>query len=251
MNELNFFNCFHFNEFSYTRLTHVDNSAGAPHHYIAYMKEGSGLLISPQKRLSVSVGDLFFIPKGFRYHSYWQPEGTVRFDSLGFDLFPSASGCHCTLQKLTFDEAAFQVFLPLSLDKTVSAASVGSLYTLLGMLLPGMETAAAEEKNALTELAIRKLHADPNASISWIAEGCGVSEATLYNAFRRVLNQTPNAVRQEILCQKAAQLLITTNLSVEEVSRQCGFSSASYFRKVLFRVTQKTPRQLRAEATVL
>lgn len=251
MNEQNFFNCFHFHEFSYTKLTHVDNSAGAPHHYIAYMKEGSGLLISPQRRLSVSAGDLFFIPKGYRYHSYWQPSGTVRFDSLGFDLFPSASGCHYTLQKLPFDEAVFQIFQPLSQDKTVSAASIGRLYTLLGMLLPNMETAAAEEKNALTELALRQIHSDPSAGIPQIAAACGVSEATLYNAFRRVLNKTPNTVRQEILCQTAAQLLITTSLSVEEVSRQCGFSSASYFRKVLFRVTQKTPRQLRAEANVL
>lgn len=251
MNEQNFFKYFHFNEFSYTKLTHVDNSAGAPHHYIAYMKEGSGLLISPQRRLSVSAGELFFIPKGYRYHSYWQPARAARFDSLGFDLFPSASGCHYTLQKLPFDDAAFQVFQPLSQDKTVSAASIGSLYTLLSMLMPNMETAAVEEKNAFTELALQQIHNNPSAGIPQIAAACGVSEATLYNTFRRVLNKTPNTVRQEILCQKAAQLLITTSLSVEEVSRECGFSSASYFRKVLFHITGKTPRQLRAEANVL
>jgi len=251
MNESSFFNCFHFNEFSYTKLTHVDNSGGAPHHYIAYMKEGSGVLISARERLSVSPGEMFYIPKGCRYHSYWEPQGTVRFDSLGFDLFPSDSGVHYTLQKLDPDEAALRVFQPLSRSKTVSAASIGALYTLLGLLLPGMETAAEEPKNALTELALRRIHADPNASIARIAEACGVSQATLYNTFRRVLKQTPNDVRQQILCQRAARLLVTTSLSVEEVSRECGFSSASYFRKVLRSVTGKTPRQIRAETTAL
>lgn len=251
MNNSDFFKSFHFDEISYTKKAHVDRSSGAQRHYIGYMKEGSGVLICSRERLTVSAGDMFFIPKGCRYHSYWQPQETVRFDALGFDFFPNTSGSHYKLQKLSLDEAAFQVFQPLSQDKTVNAAAIGALYILLGMLQPGMEIAAAEYKNALTDSALQQMNADPNASIAQIAACCGVSEATLYNAFRRVLHKPPNAFRLEILCQKAEQLLITTSLSVEEVSRQCGFSSASYFRKVLFSITGKTPRQLRSEARII
>lgn len=252
MKDSDFFKSFYFNEFSYTKKAHVDNSKGAKTHYIGYMKSGSGVLISAQQRLTVAAGDMFYIPRGCRYHSYWTPEdGEVRFDSIGFDYFPAPEGTHYPLQKLSYTQAAWETFAPLSADKTVTPASIGTLYTLLGLLQPTMERSAPEYKNALTDLALQQMNADPNASIAQIAARCGISEATLYNTFRRVLRKTPNTVRLEVLCQKAAQLLITTSLSVEEVSRQCGFSSASYFRKVLFSITGKTPRQLRAEANVL
>lgn len=248
MDDSLFFKSFSFNEFTHLKKAHIDNSSGAKSHYIGYMKAGSGILISSKIRLTVTVGDLFYIPKGCRYHSYWIPEPVALFDSLSFDYFPTASGSHYQLQKLSCSEEALSVFQPLSENKTVSTASIGRLYTLLGMLQPGMQLDAQEEKNSLTECALSHLHRDPNISIAQLAAACNVSEATLYNAFRRGLNKTPNQARLEILCQNAAQLLITTGLSVEEISRQCDFSSASYFRKVLFSVTGKTPRQIRGEA---
>ena len=252
MNDLDFFNSFHFNEITHIKKAHVDNSQGVGIHYIGYMKTGSGVLISAGERLTVSKGDLFYIPKGCRYHSYWIPDETaVRFDSIGFSYYPLPRGVHYPLQKLTCTPKVWDTFIPLSTDKTVSAASIGALYTLLGLLQPTMQCSEPEHKTTLTNAALQQMHIDPNLSIGQIAANCGVSEATLYNTFRRCLNKTPNSARQEILCQKAVQLLITTSLSVEEVSRRCGFSSASYFRKVLFQVTKKTPRQLRAEANVL
>ena len=36
-----------------------------------------------------------------------------------------------------------------------------------------------------------------------------------------------------------------TDLSVEDISRLLGFSSSSYFRKVFFAGTKKTPREYR------
>lgn len=251
MNDADFFNSFRFNEFSYTRRTHVDNSAGAFLHYIGYMKEGSGVLISTREQLTVSRGDLFYIPRDCRYHSYWAADGETRFDSLGFRYFPLSEGVHYPMQKLLCTPEILEAFAPLSRDKAVSAASVGTLYSLLGLLQPTMERSQPEGKDRLTAAALALMNADPCLSISQIAVSCGVSEGTLYSTFHRVLRKTPNTVRQELLCQKAARLLITTSLSVEEVSRRCGFSSASYFRKVLRQVTGKTPRQLRAEATVL
>ena len=251
MNDADFYKSFHFNEFSHTRRTHVDNSGGIFLHYIGYIKEGSGVLISARERLAVTKGDLFYIPKGCRYHSYWAASEVTRLDSLGFQYFPLPEGTHYPLQKLRCTPEIWEAFAPLSRDKSISAASVGRLYALLGLLEPTMERSQPEQKDRLTGAALALMNADPGLSIGQVAAGCGVSEGTLYNTFRRVLDKTPNTVRQELLCQKAVQLLITTSLSVEEVSRQCGFSSATYFRKVLHRVTGKTPRQLRAEAKVL
>ncbi len=57
---------------------------------------------------------------------------------------------------------------------------------------------------------------------------------------------SPNQYRQHILCERAMELLTTTDLTVQAISEQLRFSSPSYFRKVFFRCTGQTPRQFSA-----
>ncbi len=246
MNDIDFFNGFVFNEFSFAQSRRNDNTNGIARHYIGYMKRGQGRLISERERIDLEVGDLFYIPKGCRYQSEWSGAEGICFDSLGFDCFPSRH--RYRLQKLRGNEEILAVLRPLSADKRVDAVAVGRLYTLLGLMEPFLQSEEAGRQDALIEKALAVLAGDLRISIPQLAAACTVSEATLYNAFRKGLHQPPNAVRQELLCKEAAELLITTNLSVEEVSDRCGFSSASYFRKILLKVTGKTPSQLRREA---
>ena len=49
----------------------------------------------------------------------------------------------------------------------------------------------------------------------------------------------------EVQFSKAVELLITTDMQVEEISSLLNFSSTSYFRKVLYKHTGKTPREIR------
>jgi len=84
--------------------------------------------------------------------------------------------------------------------------------------------------------------------VSRLARLCNVSESGIYLLFKRELNKTPNQVRLEILCQRAVSLLTTTNKSVQEISDTLGFSSTSYFRKILKANSGKTPLQIRKES---
>jgi transcriptional regulator GlxA family with amidase domain len=45
------------------------------------------------------------------------------------------------------------------------------------------------------------------------------------------------------------ELLLTTNKKIEEISEMTGFSSGSYFRKVLKKHLGYTPREIRKLAT--
>ena len=81
-----------------------------------------------------------------------------------------------------------------------------------------------------------------------VARYCNVSLSGLYGIFQKVLEKTPNEVRQEIQCKNAVHLLTTTNLSVEEISSRLHFSSSSYFRKILRKHTGKTPLAIRKGA---
>lgn len=246
MNDQQFFKSFAFNEFKRRGFTHVDNSRGIDMHYIGYMKKGSAYIVSADTRIDIKAGDMFYIPKGCRYHSYWNDPEYVLFDSIGFEFFPKREVSY-RLQLLSPSDEAMEVYRSLSASKEVNALSVGRLYTLLGLVEEGMEADPNFVKDKLVCRALDILHADPFATICDIASQLSVSESTVYNTFKNRLGKTPGSVRREIICEKAVQMLKNTNLSVEEISENLYFSSSSYFRKVLFSVTGKTPREIRRE----
>ena len=86
---------------------------------------------------------------------------------------------------------------------------------------------------------------DPHLTIPEYAELCGISQTLLYQYVKRCSGKTPNRLRQEILCEKAAQLLYTTGNTIEEICDRLGFSSAAYFRKVFKAVYGESPSRMR------
>ena len=250
MNDQQFFKSFAFNEFKRRGFTHVDNSRGIDMHYIGYMKKGSAYIVTADTRIDIGVGDMFYIPKGCRYHSYWSDPEYVLFDSIGFEYFPKREVSY-RLQLLSPCGEAIEIYRALSSSLEVNALSVGRLYTLLGLLEGDMEADQSFAKSKALCRALDILYADPFAKMSSVASQLSVSESTLYNLFKDRMGKTPNRVRQEIVCEKAVQMLKNTNLSVEEISESLYFSSSSYFRKVFFSVTGKTPREVRREEQIV
>lgn len=251
MNDAIFLNQFLFNEFCFNETKHRDNSSGVGHHYLGFMKQGKGLIVSGNQRLEIAENEMFYIPKGCKYHSYWIADDIVRFDSIGFLYFPSSAKNGYSLQKINYDERIFAEFLPLSKSKVVDINSVGQLYRLLGMIEVLMKTAPLSRSDEVVNNLILLINENHQRTITEYAVDCDVSEPLLYLYVQKVLQKTPNRLRQEIACQKAIKLLCSTTLSVEEICDRTGFSSASYFRKVLFSVVEKTPSEIRKEANVI
>lgn len=247
MNDIEFFNHFRFNEYYFKETQYRDNSRGIDIHYIGFMKNGNGRLVSDEIKIELKKGDMFYIPKGCKYRSNWFADDYVCFDSIGFIDFPAKAKNGYVLQKINYDNDIFETFLPLSKSKTVSTASIGQLYLLLGKIENVMIEASVKRSDNVIEKMISAMQDDPHLSIIDYAEMVGVSETLLYLYCKEVLGKTPNSVRREILCQKAIVLLETTNLTVEEICDKLHFSSSSYFRKVFFDVTKKTPSRVRKE----
>ena len=251
MNDQEFYKSFVFHIFSFKGMHHRDNSSGVQYHYIGRMIKGRGLLVSEDERLEVSEGDAFYIPKGCKYHSYWTGENEVSFYSFGFTYFPKPTNKNYRLQKLDLDGNSEEIFKNLAEDCKVSLASVGMLYTFLASLEENMSLDPIDRRSNMTERAIQYMYQNPLARMSEIAHECKISESTLYSVFKKVLGKTPNEIHRKIQCERAAELLKTTNLTIEEISRRLEFSSSSYFRKVLFSVYGKTPRQIRKESKLI
>ncbi len=247
MNDIVFCKNFKFVEYHFGETVHRDNSHGVDFHYIGFMKHGKGRILCQNQVLEIEEGEMFYIPKGCKYHSYWIAEDYVQFDSIGFLYFPTSTANGYKLQKINYTEAVFNAFSPLSIEKSVNAASIGALYHLLGLLESYLALAPTRSDTAVYEKLILFMKMDPQLTIPHYAALCEVSESLLYNYTKKISGKTPNRLRQEILCQKAAELLLTTNYSIEEICDRLAFSSTAYFRKIFKSVYKKSPSQIRRD----
>ena len=252
MNSLVFLNGFRFREFDLQKYHYTDNRRGSPQHYIAYMKKGRARIVGEERTVEITEGDVFYIPKGLSYRSYWYGEDEISFYSYGFDHFPEAAAKSYVLQVIPCgDEQKARVReIPRNRQVTDSGA-LGLFYSTLALLLPLMQAGATNSREVLFRKIRDIIFEDPRALTGEIARLCGVSETTVYSVCKDVSGKTPGAIRQECLVQKATGLLTSTGMSVQRISDALGFSSTSYFRKTVRAQTGKTPRQIRKEAALL
>lgn len=250
MNDIIFAREFRFYEIRINRYRYTDARAGAPFHYIAYMREGTGKLVGADRTVELAAGDFFYIPEGYPYQSYWKGEDVCRFDSYGFRHFPRPEGQAYPMQKMQADEQSLMLLEHLAKDKRIGCTSIGLFYQLLGGLIGRMTVASESRKYMIVDAAEHFMYDHTGYTAAEVARHCGVSESTLYAAFREARGYTPTQARHRLLSEKAIRLLTTTDMSVEAISEQLGFSSSIYFRKILAEQTGKTPRMIRKEREI-
>ena len=252
MNDLEFYKSFIFNEFKYTSLGCNDMTKGILAHFIGYMKKGKALIIKGNQKIELQKGDMFYIPKGCKYISKWKTDDEdAVFDSIGFKFFPNNSSNVYKLQKIEYTSEIFELYKPLSEKKEVTLESIGTLYRVLSKITEIMQTEPVEPHRQTINNAIKMLNENHQQKMIEIAKNCGISESSLYNIFKQQLGKTPNTVRQEIMCKKAAELLCVTDMPIEEISYKTGFSSSSYFRKIFYSIYKTTPREYRKKSKII
>ena len=243
MNDIIFSKSFFFCRYAFTRAHYTDNRAGITHHFFAYMQKGRGRLVGEGETVEIAPGDIFYIPYGCRYESFWQGEPEIAFISLRFPSMPCFKGERYPMQ--AFPAQGDEVARMERLLGPMTDAHVGMLYTLIGTLTPRMKQIPISRGEALVLRAREMIAREPHADTEAIARGCGVSASALYAAFARHGGMTPNAWRTRVLCEQARDLLITTDTPIEEVARRLGFSSPAYFRRVMQRELGMAPREVR------
>jgi LacI family transcriptional regulator len=84
-----------------------------------------------------------------------------------------------------------------------------------------------------------------DASVEQICEQVGVSRSTLDNRFLAHLGRSVAGERARIRQQRSQSLLLNSDLSLSEIARECGFSSATYFCRFFKHLTGQTPNAYR------
>lgn len=249
MNHTLFYYDFIFTEFCFNSDKHNDNSKGITHHYIGYMRDGSCNIVSGKYSFSINKGDFFYLPKHFKYHSYWKVDnsGMVRFDSYAFKNMPLQHNIIYQPQLIQTCDEAVILNEKLAHNKRICFSSVGIFYQLFGLLVDKMLCKPNERKSSIVNKAEEYMRKNVHSKAPDIAKYCGISQTGLYEAFKLVRGYTPVTAKHKIIIELACEMLVATDMSIEEISTKLGFGTAAYFRKIFFNETKKTPREIRKE----
>ncbi len=82
-------------------------------------------------------------------------------------------------------------------------------------------------------------------TIELMCETFGCSRTTLMNTFREKYSLTIGEYINNCRLEKAEKMLVNTNISIKNISAECGFSDQNYFSKVFIRSFAMTPTQFR------
>ena len=246
MNDILLKNNLRVHRFIYENNHHTNKQDGSPFHFFGYLENGTCKYVAGNRVVEVQAGDLVYMPAKLPYHSYWQGSDQIKVLFFGFRYFPEYGNRQYPLQKINCGPEVKALFLRLPTDPAVDSRLWGDFYSAIAAALPFMECRITDARAYLVEQAKQYILQHTDCKISDIARHCLVSERALYNIFQEDLGLTPNELRRQLLCQKAVDMLATTDLSVQSISDALRFSSTSYFRKVLHKYTGKTPRQIRS-----
>ena len=253
MEQILFCKTFAFRTIRMKSFHHTDNSKGIPCNFVARMQSGSGIIRALSgEELHLQTGDIFYLPAGLQYHSYWSideaGDQSVSWESYGFTHLPVPNETRYAMQKISPSEKAIQWLDCLAKDQTVSPSSVGYLYLFLSEVLPNLRVSEVNQKTKLLQTAFEYIQRHQNFTVSELARVCCISESGLYALFRDYAHTTPIEIKHRLIAERAVTLLTTTDLTVEMIASTLGLCSSAVLRMILKTQTGRTPSQIRKDA---
>ena len=214
-------------------------------HCFGYILDGSVRILLPSGELCAAAGDLLYISQESRYYSIWSGAPDIRFLSVRFEF--ANRSAHAGLGLQIVRGLPLEPFLRLyETHLTHPMAALAAMYEILGELYENRLTAPHRAATrVLPALRYIEAHTHEVIPVEALAALCGMCASHFHAVFRREVGLSPVRYRHTLLVQEAMELLLRTDLSVEEISDKLGFSSSCYFRRVFSSIAGKTPREIR------
>lgn len=246
MNQNNLITYYDIKKFSFKNIFSTGSELYFERPCIGYIKKGYVQFFHSGKTTYAYEGDLIYIPFETKHQSIWYGSPDIDWYSIQFDF---------TLKHSLFDYR-FQIlnnYPSQIIEKMVSSfeesyfLSVSFFYRLLDDVYKKMKITPTSSVYLSIKPAIDFVenNYEKPICIDNLADLCNMSRSAFFKSFRKALNVTPIEYKHNIMIQHAIDLISSTGLSIEEISTMVGFPSSNYFRKVFFKFTEKTPKELR------
>ena len=240
----------HINSFSIKSIRyegHHESSftRGCRLNYIMYLIKGTAKIESGDKTFCLKPGDILFIPRGSVYSTSFDGEPEILFGSYAYMNYPGIPMHKYKMQTVNKTDKIEELIKLISSSNDADGRTIGYLFLFLAEMYDGLKMTSFDEKNVILESAMQYMRLSPCSKIPEVAKECGICERGLYSIFKEFAGITPAEFKNHLKLENAYNNLRSTNLSVEEISDLCGFSSPSYFRKLFRNKYKKTPSQVR------
>lgn len=234
---------FHFEGFSYPDGAELEQINKNKSYKFTILSKGV-LEVKTEKTSFVSeVGEMSFIPPEIPHTLYFSPdsEGVV----LEFMYWPDVDDFVFPMQKITIDETLkpFVDDLPIFEEK-VDSRFIWRAYQFLDEVQNYLFENDARNTKKI-QRAINFMRENDVYTIPQLAQMCNMSECRFYSVFNEVVGMTPVKMKHKIQTEKAEFLLLSTELSIDEVAHSVGFESTAHFRKIFKEHFGYSPKEVR------
>lgn len=178
--------------------------------------------------------------KGRRFTLHW--ENQPGFVETFPDLVPTANRYETDGQLMTCGGGAASTDMMLQVIAVDHGAEFASMVSEM-CLRTVITGAAPEQRSSLAALlssrnpvlvatvTLMNRHIDAPLSMDELADAAGYSRRHLERLFRDAVRKTPGEFYRGLRMERGRNLLVTTDLTLMEVSMACGFTSVSHFSK--------------------
>lgn len=163
--------------------------------------------------------------------------GKLLYDQFGVQF----SGNHILSQRERFERIIECARSPFPDEHFISA----SIHQILSHLAAGDVQAVSAGGILRPAIDYISKHYDSTIDLDLLASLCSLSTSHLIRCFKRFANCTPHEYLLAYRLRQSKQLLLTTGLSIDQISEKCGFNSSSHFARAFRRENSISPSEFR------
>ncbi len=233
-------------------------------YHLHFVLNGKGTLIVNGKTHHIKKGNIFLIPKDVTINYYADMEDPWEYMWVTIDGEKSAT--YLEYAGLTVDNPVIVSSIPIStylptigkiLDSNVLTIAnevrrIGYLYELLSSLIEAQNANKSKERRydysseIYVEHALQYISSNyANVKVNDIANYIGINRSYLTCIFKKELQVSPQEYLINYRFQKAAELVKSTNLSIQDISNQVGYENPFTFSKMFKSIHGVSPKKYR------
>jgi AraC-like DNA-binding protein len=196
--------------------------------------KGKARINTESEKMILSPGHIYLLPPEMPFQITYFPEELLYFhlhvvDASGYNIFAEEKRIIC------FDnDTLYKIFLDaLAMNNQIVA--LGSIAAFLGYIIPPKLPFLAERAKKVRNFSLlfKYLDSHPLAriTIEELAELYGIRNNTLSKRFKRIMGISLKSFLIERQMLKAQEMLLYTNKTIEQISKDIGFSEVQYFHR--------------------
>jgi AraC family transcriptional regulator of arabinose operon len=232
--------------------------------HLHFVLNGKGIITMNGKTYHINKGNIFVIMKGIAINYYADSEDPWEYMWVTFDGEKAAD--YLAYAGFTYDNPVITSTIPTAtyhpmIEKILDANTltlaneirrVGYLYDLLSTMIDAQNSAKGERKydysnETYVEHALQyiSLNYSKHIKVNDIANDIGINRSYFTSIFKKAFHVSPQEYLMNFRFQKAAELIKSTNLSIQDISNMVGYENPYNFSKMFKNFYGASPKNYR------